>query len=63
MRRSGRCDIRQVPTEKVSFPFHQAIAADLDAKELESAADARERDREIAQLIQDGDAEDDIGEM
>ena len=31
--------------------------------ELESAADARERDREIAQLIQDNDADDDMDDL
>jgi 26S proteasome regulatory subunit N3 len=31
--------------------------------ELDSAADARERDREIAQLIQENDAEDDMDEL
>jgi len=31
--------------------------------ELDSAADARERDREIAQMIQEGDVEDDMDDL
>ena len=31
--------------------------------ELESAADARERDREIAQLIQENDVDDEMDEL
>ena len=56
--RSGRCDILRERIERVSSSF----TLELIWVELESAADAREREKEIAQLMQESE-DDDIDEI
>ncbi len=64
MRLFERCGIHQARTARVSSPFEASLELELTVVlELDSAADARERDREIAQLIQENDADDDMDEL
>ena len=52
----GICGLPQ--TRNLTCVVCRALTAELD-----SAADARERDREIAQMIQEGDVEDDMDDL
>jgi hypothetical protein len=47
---------------RVSF-FFVGLAAGSDLAALDSADEGRERDREIAQLLQDNDMDDDMEDM